>query len=81
MRFGGANKLNRKSGEKAPSVLFCAKEPVVAEPRWKALEINHYRPTYASAAEAPHPDIPSRRLAEASRERTDKACALCNIEG
>jgi len=49
MRFGGANKLNRKSGEKAPSVLFCAKEPVVAEPRWKALEINHYRPTYTTS--------------------------------
>jgi hypothetical protein len=25
--------------------------------------------------------IPSSRLAEASRERNDKACALCNIEG
>jgi hypothetical protein len=25
--------------------------------------------------------IPSGRLAEASRERNDKACALCNIEG
>jgi hypothetical protein len=25
--------------------------------------------------------IPSNRLAEASRERNDKACVLCNIEG
>jgi len=25
--------------------------------------------------------IPSSRLTEASRERNDKACALCNIEG
>jgi hypothetical protein len=25
--------------------------------------------------------IPSSRLAEASRERNDKACTLCNIEG
>ena len=25
--------------------------------------------------------IPSSRLAEASQESNDKACALCNIEG
>jgi hypothetical protein len=62
MRFGGAKKLNRKSGDERPFRAFCT-QCRSAELRYKALEIDHYRPTYAAAAKAPRIDIPSPLIA------------------
>ena len=56
MKFANANELEKKSGE-SPTIAFAFPRTGRCGARRKAMETNHYRPTYAHA-NAGHPSSP-----------------------